>query len=72
MKIWKLIFTAPDGTGGGEAYQDRWLAEQKFNEAKASGGLVILAEYHDDTMTEVVRDSRLERVVGVFFHSTGR
>ena len=69
MKIWRVIVTDADGTGSGESYQDRWLAEEKFEAARKPGRLVILAEVRDGNMSEVVRDSRLERAVGVYIHT---
>lgn len=69
MKTWRVISTDADGTGTGESYQDRWLAEERFEAARKPGRLVILAEFMDDEQTEVVRDSRLERAVGVYIHT---
>ena len=62
MKTWRVISTDADGTGTGESYQDRWLAEEAYQAAKQPGRLVILAEFHDNRMIEIVRDSRFEIV----------
>ena len=62
MKTWRVISTDADGTGSGESYQDRWLAEERFEAARKPGRLVILAEFQDNRMIEIVRDTRFEIV----------
>ena len=62
MKIWRVIVTDADGTGTGESYQDRWQAEEDFERQRKPGRLVTLAEFQDNRMIEIVRDSRFEIV----------
>jgi len=60
VKIWRVISTSADGKGTGEQFQDRWRAEEAFNGALEPGKLVTLAEFQDNKMVEIVRDSRWE------------
>ena len=62
MKVWRLIITSADGRGTGEQFQDRWRAEEAFEAAKAPGKLVTLAEFVNGRQTEIVKDSRWEKV----------
>ena len=62
MKTWRVLITGADGRGTGEQFQDRWRAEEAFEAAKAPGKLVTLAEFVNGQQTEIVRDSRFERV----------
>ena len=62
MKVWRLIVTSADGRGTGEQFQDRWRAEEAYEAAKAPDKLVTLAEFVNGQQTEIVRDSRFERV----------
>ncbi len=62
MKTWRVLITGADGRGTGEQFQDRWRAEEAFEAAKAPDKLVTLAEFVNGRQTEIVRDSRFERV----------
>ena len=62
MKTWRVLITGADGKGTGEQFQDRWRAEEAFEAAKAPDKLVTLAEFVNGRQTEIVRDSRFERV----------
>ena len=62
MKTWRVLITGADGRGTGEQFQDRWRAEEAFEAAKAPGKLVTLAEFVNGRQTEIVKDSRWEKV----------
>ena len=62
MKVWRLIITSADGRGTGEQFQDRWRAEEAYEAAKAPDKLVTLAEFVNGRQTEIVKDSRWEKV----------
>lgn len=62
MKVWRVIRTAPDGTGGGESYHERWRAEEAFELARQPGVVVTLTEVIDGRQIEIVRDTRWEKV----------
>lgn len=62
MKTWRVLITGADGRGTGEQFQDRWRAEEAFEAAKAPGKLVTLAEFVNGQQTEIVKDSRWEKV----------
>ncbi len=62
MKTWRVLITGADGRGTGEQFQDRWRAEEAYEAAKAPDKLVTLAEFVNGQQTEIVRDSRFERV----------
>jgi len=62
MKMWRLIVTSADGRGTGEQFQDRWRAEEAYEAAKAPDKLVTLAEFVNGRQTEIVKDSRWEKV----------
>ncbi len=62
MKIWRVIVTDADGVGGGQEFQDRWAAEEAYQAARQNGRTVILAEFQDNRMIEIVRDTRFEIV----------
>ena len=62
MKVWRVLITGADGRGTGEQFQDRWRAEEAFEAAKAPGKLVTLAEFVNGRQTEIVKDSRWEKV----------
>ncbi len=62
MKTWRVLITGADGRGTGEQFQDRWRAEEAFEAAKAPDKLVTLAEFVNGRQTEIVKDSRWEKV----------
>jgi hypothetical protein len=62
MKVWRVLVTGADGRGTGEQFQDRWRAEEAFEAAKAPDKLVTLAEFVNGRQTEIVKDSRWEKV----------
>ncbi len=62
MKVWRVLITGADGRGTGEQFQDRWRAEEAFEAAKAPDKLVTLAEFVNGRQTEIVKDSRWEKV----------
>ena len=62
MKTWRVLITGADGKGTGEQFQDRWRAEEAFEAAKAPDKLVTLAEFVNGRQTEIVKDSRWEKV----------
>ena len=62
MKTWRVVITGADGKGTGEQFQDRWRAEEAFEAAKAPDKLVTLAEFVNGRQTEIVKDSRWEKV----------
>ena len=62
MKTWRVLITGADGRGTGEQFQDRWRAEEAYEAAKAPDKLVILSEFQDGRQTEIVKDSRWEKV----------
>ena len=62
MKTWRVLITGADGKGTGEQFQDRWRAEEAYEAAKAPDKLVTLAEFVNGRQTEIVKDSRWEKV----------
>ena len=62
MKVWRVLVTGADGRGTGEQFQDRWRAEEAYEAAKAPDKLVTLAEFVNGRQTEIVKDSRWEKV----------
>lgn len=62
MKVWRVLITGADGRGTGEQFQDRWRAEEAYEAAKAPDKLVTLAEFVNGRQTEIVKDSRWEKV----------
>lgn len=60
MKIWRVIVTDADGCGEGRTFQDRWQAEEEYERQRKPGRLVTLAEFQDNRMIEIVRDTRFE------------
>ena len=62
MKVWRVLITGADGRGTGEQFQDRWRAEEAYEAARQTGAVVTLAEFYGNRQTEIVRDSRFERV----------
>jgi len=60
MKTWRVISTDANGRGYGAIYQDRWQAEEDFERQRKPGRLVTLAEFQDNRMIEIVRDTRFE------------
>ncbi len=62
MKTWRVLITGADGRGTGEQFQDRWRAEEAYEAAKAPDKLVTLAEFVNGRQTEIVKDSRWEKV----------
>ncbi len=62
MKTWRVLITGADGRGTGEQFQDRWRAEEAYEAAKAPDKLGTLAEFVNGRQTEIVKDSRWEKV----------
>ena len=62
MKVWRVISTSADGRGTGEQFQERWRAEEAYEAARQTGAVVTLAEFRNGQQTEIIRDSRWEKV----------
>ena len=62
MKKWRVVATDANGRGVGEQFQDRWRAEEAYEAARQTGAVVTLAEFVNDRQTEIVRDTRWEKV----------
>ena len=62
MKKWRVVATDDNGRGVGEEFTLRWQAEEAYEAQRAPGKLVTLAEFQDGKQTEIVRDTRWEKV----------
>ena len=60
IKTWRVISTDDNGRGKGWEFQDRWAAEQTFENARKPGVIVTLAEFINGQQTEIVKDTRFE------------
>ncbi len=63
MKTWRVVATdTATWRGSGKEYQLRWQAEEAYEAQKGPGTLVTLAEFQDNRMIEIIKDSRFEKV----------
>ncbi len=62
MIKWRVIRTDATGRGTGEEFELRWQAEESFEMARQPGVVVTLAEFRNGQQTEIVRDTRWEKV----------
>ena len=62
MKKWRVVATDDNGRGVGEEFTLRWQAEEAYEAHRGPGKLVTLAEFQDGKQTEIVRDTRWEKV----------